>query len=44
MPSGSIAAGRNVMILQTGRGDGQSPRYYDVDEGRFLSESEVQAE
>jgi hypothetical protein len=44
MPSGSIAAGRNVMISQTGRRDGQSPRYYDVDEGRFLSESEIQAE
>jgi hypothetical protein len=32
------------MISQTGRRDGQSPRYYDVDEGRFLSESEIQAE
>jgi hypothetical protein len=44
MPSGSIAAGRNVMISQTRRGDDHSRRYYDVDEGRFLLESEVQAE
>ncbi len=44
MPSGSIAAGRNVMISQSGRGDGRSPRYYDVDEGRFLLQDEVQAE
>ena len=44
MPSGSIAAGRNVMISQSRRGDGHSQRYYDVDEGRFLSESEAQGE
>ena len=44
MPSGSIAAGRNVLISQTRRGDDHSRRYYDVDEGRFLLESEVQAE
>lgn len=44
MPSGSIAAGRNVMISQARRGDDHSRRYYDVDEGRFLLESEVQAE
>jgi DNA repair exonuclease SbcCD ATPase subunit len=44
MPSGSIAAGRNVMISQAGRGGDHSRRYYDVDEGRFLLEDEVQAE
>jgi DNA repair exonuclease SbcCD ATPase subunit len=44
MPSGSIAAGRNVMISQARRGDDHSRRYYDVDEGRFLLEEEVQAE
>jgi hypothetical protein len=44
MPSGSIAAGRKVMISQARRGDDRSRRYYDVDEGRFLSAGEVHGE
>ncbi|WP_432695856.1 hypothetical protein ACQUQP_15115 [Marinobacterium sp. YM272] len=37
MPSGLFIAGRNIMEA----GDGESRRYYDVDEGRFLTEEEI---
>jgi hypothetical protein len=37
MPSGWLN-GRDVMVAQ--KGDGSEPRYYDIDEGRFLTAEE----
>lgn len=36
-PSGIFIDGRNIMM----EGYGETPRYYDVDEGRFLTDEEI---
>jgi hypothetical protein len=40
VPSGYVIAGRNIMIGRSRQGN----RYFDVDEGRFLSEEEIKSE
>lgn len=39
IPSGAVLSDRNIMVLEHSRGK-QQRQYYDVDEGRFLSEEE----
>lgn len=40
VPSGYVIADRNIMIERSPQGN----RYFDVDEGRFLSEEEIKSE